>query len=44
LRIFLRETNASCTSGVHVKWSDFFINLYSGRLRSPRRAMCRGQP
>jgi hypothetical protein len=41
LRIFLSESSASCASGVHVKWLDFFINLYSGMLRSPIRAMKR---
>jgi hypothetical protein len=38
--MFLSESRASCASRVHVKWSDFFImSLYSGRLRSPSRAM-----
>jgi hypothetical protein len=39
LSMFLRELSASCASGVHVKWSDFFMSLYSGRLRSSSRAM-----
>jgi hypothetical protein len=39
LSMFLSESSASCASRVHVKWSDFFISLYSGRLRSPSRAM-----
>jgi hypothetical protein len=39
LRRFLSESSASCASGVHVKWSDFFISLYNDRLRSPSRAM-----
>jgi hypothetical protein len=39
--MFLSESSASCASGVHVKWSDSFISLYSGRLRSPSRAMKR---
>jgi hypothetical protein len=39
LSMFLRESSASCASGVHVKWSDFFMSLYSGRLHSPSRAM-----
>jgi hypothetical protein len=39
--MFLSESSASCASGVHVKWSDFFISLYSGRLRSSSRAMKR---
>jgi hypothetical protein len=34
LRMFLSESSASCASGVHVKWLDFFISLYSSRLRS----------
>jgi hypothetical protein len=38
LSMFLRESSASCASGVHEKWSDFFISLYSGRLRSPSHA------
>jgi hypothetical protein len=37
----LSESSASCASGVHIKWSDFFISLYNGRLRSPSRAMKR---
>jgi hypothetical protein len=37
--MFLRESSASCASGVHVKWLDFLISLYSGKLRSPSRAM-----
>jgi hypothetical protein len=39
--MFLRESSASCASGVHVKWLDFFMSLYSGRLRSPSHAMKR---
>jgi hypothetical protein len=41
LSIFLRESSAFCALGVHVKWSYFFISLYSGRLHSPSRAMKR---
>jgi hypothetical protein len=39
--MFLSESSVSCASGIHVKWSDFFISLYSGRLRSLSRAMKR---
>jgi hypothetical protein len=41
LSMFLRESSASCASGVHEKWSDFFICLYNNRLRSLSRAMKR---
>jgi hypothetical protein len=37
--MFLSESSASCILGVHVKWSDFFISLYGGKLRSLSRAM-----
>jgi hypothetical protein len=39
LSIFLRDSSASCDSGVHMKWSDFFISLYSGSLHSLSCAM-----
>jgi hypothetical protein len=33
LSIFLKESSASCTSGVHSKWSDFLMSLCNGRSR-----------
>jgi hypothetical protein len=37
----LSESSAFSALGVHVKWSDFFMSLYSSKLRSPGRAMKR---